>query len=70
MGYFARKHTDFFKDKIATQKGKFIEPYDFILTEDEENKKICKIRNGKVIVTTYNKIGEVLSKYVYSMEVN
>lgn len=68
MGYFARKHTDFFNDKIATQKGKFIEPYDFILTEDEENKKVCKIRNGKVIVTVYNKIGEVLSKYIYSME--
>lgn len=58
--YFARKHTDFFNDLTATQEGNLIEGYDFDYeTENEEEKRVCRVRSGMVTVTVYNELGEV-----------
>ena len=36
VGYFARKHTDFFNDKAAIQSGSFIKPIDFTINSSED----------------------------------
>ena len=65
LQYFARKHTDIFEEKYAKQYGNLIEQYDFLLSEDENFRKICRIRFGEIIVIVENKLGEVIKKYSY-----
>ena len=58
--YFARKHTDFFEGLSATQEGSLIEGYDFDYeTENEEERRVCRVRYGMITVTVYNELGEV-----------
>lgn len=68
VGYFARKHCNLFEDITAVQKGSLIESYDFCLTDNEENKKLCKVRFGQIVVTSYNDIGEVIGVNVYQIQ--
>lgn len=64
--YFARKHTDFFNDKIAEQHGNLIEAYDFDFEcSDEKYKNICYVKQGKVTVKVYNRIGELVDIIYY-----
>lgn len=67
VGFFAKKHTDLFKEQYAKQDGKLIEQYDFLLSEDEEYKKICRIKFGKIIVSVFNKLGELLKQIEYKI---
>ena len=67
--YFARKHTDFFSDKIAEQKGKLIEQFDFTIDQDDGDcVKLCRVRFGVITVTIYNSIGELLEVKKYQIE--
>lgn len=64
--YFARKHTDFFQDKIAEQDGSLVEGYDYDFEwQDEYYKNICRVREGKVTVKVYNRIGELVDIIYY-----
>lgn len=66
--YFARKHTDFFTDKIASQSGSLIVGSEFQFNlEHAEYNKICKVSFGEIEVTVTNKIGEVLDKIYYKI---
>lgn len=67
VGYFARKNTDLFKEKYATQSGSLIESKEFIITENENYKKLCTVQYGKVIVRIENKLGELLATKVYKI---
>lgn len=68
VGYFARKHTDFFKEEFAVQKGSLIEPFDFILEpSEEENSRLCRVRFGQIEVITFNSIGEEIKRDYYSI---
>jgi len=68
VSYFARKHTDFFKDRFAEQKGTLIEGYDFYFNLDnDEYNKLCRVKNGEIKVTIFNKIGEVLDELNYKL---
>lgn len=64
--YFARKHTDFFSDKIAEQEGNLVIGYDFDFEyEDEKYKKLCRVKNSEVKVKVYNTIGELIDIIIY-----
>lgn len=68
--YFARKHTDFFKGYDAEQKGRLIEGYDFIIDSKNSNSiysKVCRVRNGKIIVTIVNQLGEFIKQIEYRL---
>lgn len=66
--YFARKHTDFFKEEYAEQEGSLIKPFCFeIENSEEEYSKLCKVEYGKIEVTVYNKIGELINNYIYKI---
>ena len=66
--YFARKHTDFFKDEFAIQSGSLIKPYSFIFeTSEEQYSKICKVKYGEIEVNVFNKIGELLDRIIYKV---
>lgn len=67
VGYFARKNTDFFKDEEARQMGKLINAVDYILEENEEYKKVCRIEKGTVKVIIVNSLGEILKVLNYSI---
>lgn len=66
--YFARKHTDFFSDLTASQKGSLIQGYDFCLDSDGTYSKVCKIRNGKIEVFVVNALGELMERIEYTLE--
>lgn len=68
VGYFARKHVNLFEDVNAVQKGRLIEPYDFIISDDEDNMKVCKVRYGRIIVTKVNKLKETIDTIVYEIK--
>lgn len=68
VSYFARKHTDFFKEQFAEQKGSLIEPFDFALEATNESYyKLCRVRYGEIVVTVVNKIGEKLDTIIYKI---
>ena len=62
--YFARKHTDLFEGISATQSGSLIKTYNIDI---EGNDDLCCIKEGSIIVNTYNKIGEKINTYVYKI---
>lgn len=67
--YFARKNTDFFKDRIAEQKGSLIEGYDFVIPEEGSKRvKKCRVKFGSIEVSIYNSIGELVGKKEYRIE--
>ena len=67
ISYFARRHTDFFKDEIAEQNGSFIIPFDFSLEDrDLGLSKLCRVSLGVITVEVFNKIGEKVGNYVYT----
>ena len=52
LKYFERINTDFFKDKIAEQKGNLIIGKDYSLNcSNEEYSKVCRVEYGKIVVT-------------------
>lgn len=64
--YFARKHTDFFNDRIAEQEGNLIVGYDFDFEYvDDKYKNLCRVKNGEIKVKVYNLIGELLDIIIY-----
>lgn len=66
VGYFARKHTDFFNDIYATQSGSLIEGFDFeIESSEKEYIKLCKVRFSEIQVSIVNPIGELLKTEYY-----
>lgn len=68
VGYYSRKHTDFFKDQTATQRGSLIEPFDFILEpSSDEYLKLCRVKFGQIEVTVINGIGEEVKREYYSI---
>lgn len=68
VNYFARKHTDLFKNIDATAKGKLIEGYDFALNEtDEMYSRICRVKKGHIEVTVYNALKEVIDVVIYKL---
>lgn len=68
VGYFARKHIDFFNEEYATEKGSLIETFDFLIeAETKEYTKICRVRFGKIEVSVVNKIGELINTYIYKI---
>lgn len=59
--YFARQHTDFFKEQYAEQSGSLIKGFNFTINlEDDTYNKLCKVKYGEIEVIVLNKIGEVL----------
>lgn len=69
VSYFARKHTDFFEDKIAEQSGSLIKSFNFeICSSDESYSKLCRVEYGEIKVTVVNKIGEVLDTIIYKIQ--
>ena len=64
--YFARKHIDFFDDKVAIQYGSLLDEFDGL--EIEDGLKVVKVRLGKIEVKSFNPFGEVIEKKVYKME--
>lgn len=68
VGYFARKHTDFFKERYATQTGKLVQPFDFAIEATNETYyKLCRVKYGEIIVTVVNRIGEKLDTIIYKL---
>lgn len=68
VGYFARKHIDFFDEKYATEKGNLIEAFDFLIeAEAKEYIKVCRVKFGKIEVSVVNKIGELINTYIYKI---
>ena len=66
--YFARKHTNLYTGQTAKQNGELIKGYDFDLEAlEEEGNNICKIKESKIIVTVYNKIGEEIDRIIYKI---
>lgn len=69
LGYFAKKHTDFFKEETGVQVGNFIKQKDFILeTSDSQYSKLCRVELGSIKVDVYNKIGEKINTFTYYAE--
>lgn len=67
--YFARQHTDFFKEESAEQYGRFVNEHDFLINCSNENKKLCRISFGDITVKVYNNIGELIKEIIYKNEV-
>lgn len=68
VGYFPKRHIDFFRDEYATSTGSLIDGFDFIIdAEDKSYTKICRVRLGQIEVTVTNKIGEVIDKVIYKI---
>lgn len=66
LSYFARKHTDFFNDLYAEQKGSLINGFDFSINlEDESYMKLCRVQFNEIKVTVVNKIGELIDIFYY-----
>lgn len=66
--YFARKHTDFFEEKYAEQKGNFIKPFNFAIEASENSYyKLCRVEYGEIVVSVFNKIGELLNIIKYRL---
>lgn len=66
--YFARKHTDFFKERYAEQTGSLIQPFDFAIeATDETYYKLCRVKYGEITVTVVNRIGEKLDTIIYKL---
>ena len=66
--YFARKHTDFFEERYAEQKGSFIQAFDFSIEASEEDYyKLCRVEYGEITVTVVNKIGETIDVIKYKL---
>lgn len=68
VGYFARKHTDFFANKIARQSGSLLAGYDFELLNEGSNSRLCKIGESKIIVDEFNLLGEKLGTKKYTLK--
>lgn len=66
--YFARKHTDFFNDISAYQRGSLLEEYDIELGNDGVSKRICRIRFSEVQVDVFNAIGEKIDEIIYTLK--
>lgn len=67
--YFARKHTDFFEERYAEQKGSLIKAFDFAIEASEKDyHKLCKVEYGEITVTVVNRIGETIDKIKYKIE--
>lgn len=68
VSYFARKHTDFFSDLYAEQKGSLIKGFDFVLNlEDDMYSKVCRVKYGTIEVNVCNKIGELVETIFYKI---
>ena len=68
VSYFARKHTDFFKERYAEQTGRLIEPFDFAIeASDDTYYKLCRVKYGEITVTVVNRIGEKLDTIIYKL---
>lgn len=68
VSYFARKHTDFFKEEYAEQQGTLVKGFDFYFNLDnDEYNKLCRVKNGEIQVTIFNKIGEPLNQINYKL---
>lgn len=68
VGYYSRKHTDFFKEQSAIQKGSLIEAFDFILEPSSKDYlKLCRVRFGQIEVSIINSIGEEIRKEYYML---
>lgn len=68
VSYFARKHTDFFEERYAEQKGSLIRPFNFSLNlENEEYLKLCRVEFGQIEVTVVNRIGEKIDTIIYKI---
>lgn len=68
VSYFARKHTDFFKERYAEQIGSLIKPFDFAIEATNETYyKLCRVKYGEIIVTVVNRIGEKLDTIIYKL---
>lgn len=68
VSYFARKHTDFFKERYAEQTGSLIKPFDFAIEATNETYyKLCRVEYGEITVTVVNRIGEKLDTIIYKL---
>ena len=68
VGYFARKHTDFFDERYAEQKGSLIKPFDFAIEATNDiYYKLCRVAYGEITVSVTNKIGEKLDTIIYKI---
>lgn len=68
MKYFARKNSDLFNEIRATQDGELIKAYNFdIETPIEDMSDICKIKESKITVNIYNKLGEKIETKIYKI---
>lgn len=64
--YFSRKHTDLFTGQTASQTGSLVEGYDFDYeTTDEDEKRLCRVRNGTITVNVFNSLGELIDIIEY-----
>lgn len=68
VGYFERKHTDFFTEQKAYSTGTLIKSFNFKINEnDKMYTKLCKVTYGEIVVDIYNKIGELINKAIYKI---
>lgn len=68
VSYFARKHTDFFKELYAEQSGSLIKAFSFTLDLDNDDYiKLCKVEFGEIKVTVINSIGETVDILYYKI---
>lgn len=68
--YFARKHTDFFKDRYAEQEGNIVYGKDFDFEySNEKYKNICRVEQGLITVKIYNNIGELVDTIMYKTNI-
>lgn len=66
--YFARKHTDFFEDKVAIQYGSLVKGFDFrIEASSDDYFKICKVRFDEITVVVCNSLGEEVDRIYYKI---
>jgi hypothetical protein len=68
VGYFARKHVDFFKDLNARQEGNLIIGNNFYFNlESDEYTKLCSVEYGVIKVTIFNKLVEKINILKYKI---
>lgn len=68
VSYFARKQTDFFKERYAEQTGSLIKPFDFAIEASNDTYyKLCRVEYGEITVTVVNRIGEKLDTIIYKL---
>lgn len=66
--YFARKHTDFFEDRYATQFGSLIKGFNFLIDDHNTSyRKLCRVDYGEIEVVVTNSIGEELDRIYYKI---